>query len=196
PPSSTARLGEDALRGLSGDRSEAARTLAHAARLGEFRIGPDDSPWYGVSFDTTEDARTAHALAGTLHAESVPELLERGYALISQTHMRAFATLDELGEYLRLLHGIRDSLDKFQPIAFDRPLADMIKAHGSRRDSAGMSGAQRRRLKRLSRELVRPGGHVSDMHEALTRIQHQRAQWKKLVDGAAGDGRGNLPALD
>ena len=185
PPSSTARLGEDALRGLSGDRSEAARTLAHAARLGEFRIGPDDSPWYGVSFDTTEDARTAHALAGTLHAESVPELLERGYALISQTHMRAFATLDELGEYLRLLHGIRDSLDKFQPIAFDRPLADMIKAHGSRRDSAGMSGAQRRRLKRLSRELVRPGGHVSDMHDALTRIQHQRAQWKKLVDGAA-----------
>nr|WP_245563230.1 AAA family ATPase [Microbacterium gubbeenense] len=185
PPSSTARLGADALRTLAGDRSESARTLALAARLGEFRIGPDDSPWYGVTFDATEDAREAHALAGRLHSTGVPELLERGYALISQTHMRAFATLDELGEYLRLLHGIRDSLDRFQPIAFEKPLSDMIKAHGSRRDSAGMSGAQRRRLKRLSRELVRPGGHVSDMHDALTRIQHQRAQWKKLVDGVA-----------
>lgn len=185
PPTSSARLSPEALEKLAGDRSDAARTLALAARLGEFRVGPDDSPWYGVSFDTTAAAREAHALAGELHETGVPGLLERGYDLISQTHMRAFTTLDELGEYLRLLHGIRDSLDKFQPIAFERPLTDMIKAHGSRRDSSGMSSAQRRRLKRLARELVRPGVHVADMHAALTRIQHQRAQWKHLVEGAS-----------
>lgn len=185
PPSSTARLSAEALTKLAGDRGDAARTLALAARLGEFRVGPDDSPWYGVSFETTDGARDAHALAGRLHRTGVPELLERGYELISQTHMRPFATLDELGEYLRLLHGIRDSLDKFQAVAFERPLADMIKAHGSRRDAVGMSGAQRRRLKRLSRELVRPGVHVADMHAALTRIQHQRAQWKHLVESVS-----------
>ncbi len=185
PPSSTARLSADALAKLAGDRGDAARTLALAARLGEFRVGPDDSPWYGVSFETTDEAREAHALAGRLHRSGVPELLERGYELISQTRMRPFATLDELGEYLRLLHGIRDSLDRFQPVAFERPLSDMIKAHGSRRDASGMSGAQRRRLKRLARELVRPGVHVSDMHAALTRIQHQRAQWKHLVESVS-----------
>ncbi|MBP2437274.1 hypothetical protein JOF34_001860 [Microbacterium amylolyticum] len=185
PPSSTARLGVSALEKLAGDRSEAAATLALAARLGEFRVGPDDSPWYGVSFESTDEARTAHALAGTLHRSSVPELLERGYALISQTRMRPFRTLDELGEYLRLLHGIRDSLDRFRPIAFERPLSDMIKAFGTRRDSAGMSGTQRRRLKRLSRELVRPGVHVTDMHAALTRIHHQRTQWQRLVEGVS-----------
>ncbi|WP_232527752.1 AAA family ATPase [Microbacterium suaedae] len=185
PPSSTARLSASALTKLAGDRSDAARTLALAARLGEFRVGPDDSPWYGVSFETTEAARDAHALAGRLHRTGVPELLERGYELISQTRMRPFATLDELGEYLRLLHGIRDSLDRFQPVAFERPLSDMIKAHGSRRDAVGMSGAQRRRLKRLSRELVRPGVHVADMHAALTRIQHQRSQWQHLVESVS-----------
>ncbi|WP_166320142.1 AAA family ATPase [Microbacterium excoecariae] len=185
PPSSSARLGIRALEKLADDRSSAARTLALAARLGEFRTGPDDSPWYGVSFETTEAARTAHALAGRLHRTDVPQLLERGYELISQTRMRPFATLDELGEYLRLLHGIRDSLDRFQPMAFERPLADMIKAHGTRRDAQSMSGAQRRRLKRLSRELVRPGVHVADMHDALTRIQHQRAQWQHLSEGAS-----------
>ncbi|GGD33406.1 hypothetical protein GCM10010915_12230 [Microbacterium faecale] len=183
PPTSSARIGPAALKRLANGRDNAARTLALAARLGEFRIGPDDSPWYGVTFESTEEAREAHALAGTLHQESVPQLLENGYQLISQTHMRAFTTLDELGEYLRLLHGIRDSLDTFQPVAFDRPLSDMIKAHAPRKDAVGMSSAQRRRLKRLSRELVRPGVHVSDMHGALTRIQHQRAQWKHLVDG-------------
>ncbi|MGI6877797.1 AAA family ATPase [Microbacterium sp. gxy059] len=183
PPSTTARLGIRALEKLSGDRTEAAQKLALAARLGEFRVGPDDSPWYGVTFETTEAARAAHARAGELHRSLVPELLERGYALFSQTHMRAFRTLDELGEHLRLLHGIRDSLDTFTPAAFQRPLADMIKAHGSRRDYAGMSGAQRRRLRRLARELVRPGVHVSDMHAALTRIQSQRTQWSHLVEG-------------
>ncbi|WOF24696.1 AAA family ATPase [Microbacterium betulae] len=181
PPSTTARLGIRAVRQLAGDRSAAASTLALAARLGEFRVGPDDSPWYGVTFSSTEDARQAHRMAGKLHRTSVPDLLERGYELISQTRMRPFSTIDELGEYLRLLHGIRDSLDRFAPAVFERPLADMIKAFGSRRDS-GMPSAQRRRLKRLSKEYLRPGVHVSDMHAALTRIQSQREQWQQLVD--------------
>lgn len=182
PPSTTARLSPDALRRLSHDRSAAAEALAHAARLGEFRFGPNDSPWYGVSFTTTEAARAAHQLAGRLHAESIPALLERGYALIAQTHMRPFATVDELGEYLDLLQGIRDSLDRFSPSVFERPLGELIQAHGSRRDSPGMSSANRRRLKRLAKEYVRPGVHVTEMHEALLRIQTQRTQWQRCVD--------------
>ena len=185
PPTSSARLTPAALEKLAGDRAEAARTLALAARLGEFRVGPDDSPWYGVSFTTTQQARDAHARAKRLHETLVPKLLERGYELIAQTRMRPFTSIDALGEYLTLFEGIRDSLDKFQPASFSRPLNDMIKAHGPRRESAGMSGTQRRRLKRLSKELVRPGMHVSDMHEALTRIRHQRAQWKELVEGVS-----------
>ncbi|WP_419775788.1 AAA family ATPase [Microbacterium barkeri] len=181
PPSTSARLGIRALEQLAGDRSKAASTLALAARLGEFRVGPDDSPWYGVSFSSTDDARAAHRMAGKLHRTSVPNLLERGYELISQTRMRPFTTIDELGEYLRLLHGIRDSLDRFTPSVFERPLGDMIKAFGPRRES-GLPGAQRRRLKRLSKEYLRPGVHVTDMHAALSRIQHQRQQWQQLVD--------------
>ncbi|SJM46110.1 Superfamily I DNA and RNA helicases and helicase subunits [Frigoribacterium sp. JB110] len=182
PPSTSARLGLDALERLSGDRTDAARTLTLAARLGEFRVGPDESPWYGVSFTSTEEARSAHELAGRLQAGDVPELLERGYELISQTQMRPFSTIDELGEYLRLLSGIRDSLDRFSPTVFERPLADLIKAHMPRRESATLSGAARRRLKKLAKEYVRPGVHVGDMHKALVRIQHQRTQWQHLVD--------------
>ncbi|MFD7872241.1 AAA family ATPase [Microbacterium sp. NPDC059771] len=182
PPSTTARLGIDALRRLAADRTDAAEALAHAARLGEFRVGPNDSPWYGVTFASTEAARAAHELAGRLHATSVPALLERGYELIAQTHMRPFATIDELGEYLRLLQGIRDTLDRFSPTVFERPLGELIQAHGSRRDTPGMSGANRRRLRRLAKEYVRPGVHVTEMHEALLRIQTQRTQWQRYVD--------------
>ncbi|WP_156138662.1 AAA family ATPase [Microbacterium mangrovi] len=176
PPTRT-RFDAETLRRLSGARDAAADKLAAAARLGEFRFGPDDSAWYGVSFDSTEQARSAHGLAGKLHHHDVPALLERGYELIAQTRLRPFRSIDELGVYLRMLQGIRDSLDKFLPVAFERPLDDLIKAHGSRRDAPAMSGRDRRRLKRLAREYVRPGVHVADMHEALVRIDLQRAQW-------------------
>ncbi|WP_441102443.1 hypothetical protein, partial [Enterococcus faecium] len=141
-----------------------------------------DSPWYGVSFTRTEDARAVHDLAGKLHAQDVPHLLERGYELIAQTRMRPFQTVSELGAYLKLLQGIRESLDRFSPTVFERPLGELIDAHSPRRDSSAMSGPNRRRLRRLSKEYVRPGVHVPDMYEALVRIQQQRTEWQRVVD--------------
>lgn len=181
-PSTSARFDVATLQRLANRRPEAAAKLAAVARLGEFRFGPDDSPWYGVSFERTEDARAAHALAGKLHRQSVPSLLERGYELIAQTRMRPFQTIAELGTYLRLLQGIRDSLDRFSPTVFERPLEELIAAHAPRRDGVEMSGPNRRRLKRLSREYLRPGVHVTDMYEALVRIQQQRTEWQRYVE--------------
>ena len=176
------RLDIDALASVAADRKGAAERLALAARLGEFRFGPNDSPWYGVSFNSTAAATQTHALAKRLHQREVPLLLERGYELIAQTRMRPFETIDELGDYLLLLRGIRDSLDKFKRSAFERPLGEMITALGGRRDSAEMGGPQRRRLRRLAKEYVRPGVHVPDLHEALERIQEQRTQWQRYVE--------------
>jgi len=181
-PSATTRFDLATVQALSTRRAEAAAALATAARLGEFRFGPDDSPWYGVAFETTAQATSAHALAGRLHRAEVPGILERGYELIGQTRMRPFTTVAELGAYVHLLQGIRASLDRFSLTVFERPLAELIQAHGPRRDSATMSSAHRRRLRRLSKEYVRPGMHITDMHEALLRVQHQRTQWQRLVD--------------
>ncbi len=182
PPSTPVRLDEDTLALLVRKRGRVSRTLVQAAQLGEFRFGPGDSPWYGVDFASKDDAEAAHALAERLHRTAVPALLEGGYALVAQTHMRPFATIAELGDYLRLLQGIRDSLDRFTAQAFERPLSDVITAHGPRRDAPAMSGAQRRRLRKLARAYVRPGVHISDMHEALSRIQRQRADWKRFIE--------------
>jgi len=181
-PSATTRFDLTTLQRLSTRRAEAASALADAARLGEFRFGPDDSPWYGVSFSTTEAARSAHTLAGRLHRAEVPGILERGYELIAQTRMRPFGTITEIGAYVRLLQGIRASLDRFSVTVFERPLGELIQAHGNRRDAPTMSSANRRRLRRLSREYVRPGMHIGDMHESLVRVQQQRTQWQRLVE--------------
>ena len=187
-PVTSARLDPATLEALARGRDAAASALATAARLGEFRFGPDDSPWYGVSFASSEQARAAHELAELLHRDELPLLLERAYELIGGTRMRPFTTIDELGEYLELLSGIRDCLDRFSPTVFERPLAELIQAHGPRRDAPRMSGVTRRHLKRLSREYVRPGVHIVDMHEWLLRIHRLRTEWQRYVDvGTAPD---------
>lgn len=182
PPSTQVRLSHETLAKLVRKRGRVSRTLVQAAELGEFRLGPQDSPWYGVNFTDSADALAAHALAESLHRTTVPELLERGFALVAQTHMRPFSSIDELGSYLSLLSGIRDSLDRFTVTVFERPLGEVIAAHAPRRDDPEMTGAQRRRLRKLANEYVRPGVHVSDMYEALLRVQRQRADWRRYIE--------------
>ena len=184
PPSTTVRLTRSSLESIADDRASAADAMVHAATLGEFKYGPGDSPWYGASFATSEEGTQAHELAKRLHASDLPRLLERAGDVIGSTRMRPYESIAQLGVYLRLLTDIRDTLDKFLPVVFDRSLSELITATSARRDSPEMSGANRRRLKRLAREYVRPGVHVSDLHGSLASIQHQRVLWQRFV--AAG----------
>lgn len=181
PPSTEAKLSREAVEALATDRWSAAQTMVAAANLGEFKYGPGDSPWYGAQFLSTDAATSAHRLAKRLWADDVPRLLDRANALIGKTRMRPFSSVHELGVYLRLLTDLRDTLDRFQPVVFDRSIAELVLATSSRRESPDMTSANRRRLRKLAKEYVRPGVHVSDMNAALVRIQQQRVLWQRFV---------------
>jgi hypothetical protein len=181
PPATTARLDRATVERLAANRAPAAATMVEAAKLGEFRYGPADSPWYGATFRTGDDAAAAHRLAKRLHAESVPWLLVRAQELIAATRMRPFESIAELGVYLRLLADIRDTLDRFVPAVFDRSLSELIAATAPRREAPEMSAGDRRRLTHLAKEYVRPGMHVRDLHAALDAIQRQRILWQRFV---------------
>jgi hypothetical protein len=181
PPSTTARLSRTSVERLAEHRDRAAQAMVKAATLGEFKYGPGDSPWYGAEFPNSQAAENAHQLAKRLHEEDVPRLLVRANELISGTHMRPFHSIEELGGYLRLLTEIRDTLDKFQPVVYDRSLGELIAATSSRREASHMTGANRRRLKKLAREYLRPGVHVNDMNDNLVRIQQQRLLWQRYA---------------
>jgi len=181
PPSTTARLGRAAVERLATGRDAATATMVSAARLGEFRYGPADSPWYGADFTGGDDAAAAHRLARRLHEDSVPRLLGRAQEIVGTTALRPFRTVNELGIYLRLLAELRDTLDKFLPAVFDRSVSELVAATAPRRDAPEMTAVNRRRLKNLAREYVRPGVHVPDLHEALTRIQQERVLWQRFA---------------
>lgn len=186
PPATTARLSRASVELMAKGREHAAATMVQAASLGEFKYGPGDSAWYGANFTSTEQATRAHGIAKQLYHVELPRLVERANQLVGSTRMRPFETIAELGVYLRLLTDIRDTLDKFLPVVFDRSLSELIAATSSRKESAHMSGANRRRMRRLAREYVRPGAHVPDLGEALRRIQQQRFLWQRFAtDGVA-----------
>nr|WP_254431439.1 AAA family ATPase [Agromyces sp. Marseille-P2726] len=184
-PSTTARLDHGSLVALAKGRGTVAHDLARAAELGEFRYGPGDSPWYGASFTSSDEATRAHEPAKRLSATDLPRLPERGRALIAQTRLRPFESVAELGVFLRLLLDVRETLDRFQPTVFDRPLGELIAATSARRESTGMSVTNRRRLRRLALEYVRPGVHVSDLNAALRGIQQQRTLWQRYSEAGA-----------
>ncbi len=181
PPTTTARLSRESVVRLAHGREKAAATMIQAASLGEFQYGPGDSAWYGASFASSEQAARAHGIAKQLYHVEVPRLLQRANELIAGTRMRPFESIAELGVYLRLLTDIRDTLDKFLPVVFERSLSDLISATSSRKDSAHMSAANRRRMRQLAKEYQRPGSHVGDLNEALRRIQQQRFLWQRFV---------------
>ncbi len=177
PPSTTVRLNDQALGHLTLDRSSIAEDITEAARLGQFQYGPEDSPWYGVSFTTTEAARSAYALAVDLAESELPRLISLANEVVEQTTLRPYETIAELGIYLRLLMGIRETLDRFTPEVYDRSLTEVIAAHAPR--SEDMSKANKRRLRKLAREYVRPGVHITDMYARLVQIQQQRVLWQR-----------------
>jgi hypothetical protein len=181
PPATTARLRRDTVERLATDRRRAAEIMVAAAQLGEFKYGPGDSPWYGAQFVNGDAALRAHQIAKRLNADELPRLLSKANELISGTHMRQYQTIAELGVYLRLLVDLRDTLDKFVPTVFDRSISELIAATAPKRDFPEMTGGNRRRLKKLAAEYVRPGVRVGDLNGALIRIQQQRVLWHRFV---------------
>jgi hypothetical protein len=182
PPETTARLEEQALLALAPGLGQAAELLAKAADLGEFKYGPADTPWYGVSFSSAEDARNSQERARRLVEETLPRLVSRVTTIVEQTPLPEASTVAQMSVFVHLLVDIRDSLDRFQPSVFDRSLRDVVIATGPNEVAKSMPSLQRRRLKALAKEFVRPGVHVGDLHEALSRIQQQREVWNRYVD--------------
>src|SRR5699024_11821655 len=73
----------------------------------------------------------------------------------------------EWTKQVELLREVRDTLDKFTPDIFDRPVTDLIAATatGAWRKAHGidMSAMTRTRLRWLAREYIRPGVDIPNL---------------------------------
>ncbi len=176
PPVTEARIPSDHLV-RHKDRTFAMTLLRQAQELGEFEIGPEDSAWFRASFENPAEVDSRIELAKDIYLNSFKQLYEQLADFTKTVDFEPAKSVADWAKYLKLFIGIRETLDKFTPEVFDRPLTELIIATAPRREKSLMSGANRRRLRKLAKEYLRPGMHVADMHQALKSIQEQRDLW-------------------
>jgi hypothetical protein len=185
-PETKARIELDKLDSLA-DRSEAVELLSKLADLDYFKFGPQDTSWFGSTFGSAEDLAAVRSLVARVINESFPKLYDQLTEFTERTKFKPAKSVEDWGAYLKLFVGVRETLDRFQPLVFDRALTELIIATGPRRPDPAdfddpsvnlkMSGGNRRRLKKLAKEYLRPGMSVTDMSAALRTIEKQRSQW-------------------
>jgi hypothetical protein len=160
-------------------RARALELLYQAHDLAEFKFAASDTAWFQAKFETQDQVDAALELASRLEKSVLPELTNQLDSFIRKSHFRSAATVEDWGVYLRLFVGLRESLARFVPEVFDRPLDELIAATGPRTAKSEMSGSSRRRLKKLAKEYIRPGMSVGDLHGALIAANEQRQAWQQ-----------------
>jgi hypothetical protein len=182
-PSTTVRLKRSVLDSIT-DRAELTERLRRAAELGSFSKASTQSPWYGAQLLNRKETEHAHGLAEQLATE-IPELRNEVQRVAEHSHITLGGTFREWGEQLELLVAVRASLDKFTPDIFDRPVTDLISATAPsswrKERDIEMSSMTRSRLRRVAKEYIRPGVHISDLHTSLREVQQQRTLWTRYA---------------
>jgi len=173
------------------DRSRALTLLYEAEQLGEFKFTPKETPWFRAKFENEQEATAAVALAKRLATDALANLSQQFANVTAKVSFKAATSVQEWGEQLQLLTGVRETLGRFVPEVFNRPLVELIAATGPRTGKDEISGSNRRRLKKLAKEYVRKGMPVSDIHQSLISVQEQREAWARF---AAGDIAPEVPA--
>ncbi len=182
-PNSSARISKSKLL-QHKDRTVAQEQLEKAFELGEFDYGPQDTPWFGSRFANADEVQDISDLAKKL-AGSFVELSESMDSFVAGLGLRPASKFEDWGTYLRLASGIRLTLDRFVEDVYERDLAPLVAATGPRTARSELSGSDRRKLRKLAKEYLRPGMHVADLHVALAEIQEQKIIWDASVMSAS-----------
>ncbi len=162
-------------------RAQAATDLVTVAGLGGFTDSTTTTWWFGADLLTPERAQTCLDRVERL-LTSVPELQLQTATVAEATGLTQSQTPAEWAEQLEMLAGVREVLDIFQPLVFERSAADLVAATATQawraEHSVEMPGRVRRRLRRQAKDMVRPGRPVADLHAALVEVQAQREVWR------------------
>ncbi|WP_418969663.1 helicase [Alloscardovia omnicolens] len=192
-PSTHVRLSADTARALVGHESEWGRKLVRAGEIGEYTLGPNDTPWFKASLYTRDEATTAYQRVERL-LDSILPTVAKHIATTSQTcGFPVPSTPHEWNKQVHVLRNLRKVLDIFQPAIFERDIDSMIEATASkaeRKESNSTMGYwERRRLTKEAKSLLRAGAQPDNLRDALIVVRRQSELWREFVP------RGGWPVL-
>lgn len=185
-PTTSVRFGDDIMAAEPSYRSALREKLLRLSTLGAFTLDVEDTVWFGARFNSDADAEAARGVAERVAAK-IPELTELCEPVLRDAGLNPERTVAGWGQALKVLLGVRRTLDKFSPDVYEHNLSELIAATGSSDYRAEhdnpMGMMERRRLKRAAREFLRPGAHIDDLHAALIAARDERAALKDLAGG-------------
>lgn len=187
PPATQVRLPKVVLSQISSDGGEETRELlARASELGLFTKRAEVSAWDGVEIAEAEEIGPILSALGRLTDEILPAMRMQMSTTAARCDLRQASTLRLWKEQLDLLARVRANLDIFKQDALERSPADMVVATAPKQwrksKNINLKRSRRRDLVRQARDLVRPGVHVEDLHEALVGVQSVRLDWSNQSD--------------
>ncbi|MDG2497721.1 MAG: hypothetical protein P8M68_06040 [Aquiluna sp.] len=176
-PVNNARIAADLLPTI---RVKAKDLIQRAHEAGLFANSPADGPWFQAKFESEAEINRAVAAARSIAGEEFRMLRYQINLYLTDLNLSVCINVEDWANRLNLLMGLRETLDKFKPAIFDRPLTELIAASAPRGDRGDLSGAQRRRFRKLAKSYLRPGATVANLHQALVRAEEQRSSWQYL----------------
>ena len=184
-PCTHVRLSVDAARSLSGHLDEWAQKLHEADSLGEFTTNAEDTPWFGASLFSENEAVNVYQRVVDVLTKLLPAAREHVKSTVQNCGFPIPSTAREWGRQVTVLKNLRRVLDVFQPDIFERDLNAMIEASKPKavrkREGTPMGFWERRHHIKDARSLLRVGAKVDDLHEALKIVAAQAAQWRTFV---------------
>jgi hypothetical protein len=197
-PSSTVRIRDVALRHLTPGRLDdlRSRLLDVAAKDAWSLAGSIESdPWYGAYVPSEQEAATAHEMVSRLSSGVLTATRRLMGDALHDVGLPSGRSVADWAKSLRLLTGVRQTLEVFRPEVFEVPLGELSAATASNAyrhtHEVAMGAWSRRRLRAQARQLLRPGPAPADLHEQLRIAQEQRVAWRDLSGGGA---RPQVPA--
>lgn len=176
-PVNSARIKPEILATI---REQSAGLLKLAHEAGLFSTAPSDGPWFQAKFESDKEIAEAVSAAKSLAGEEFRMLGYQINLYLKDINLKPCTSIEQWSQQLNLLLGIRDTLDRFKPEIFDRSISELIDATASRGERGNLSGAQRRRFKKLAKGYQRPGASVSNLHALLVAAEGQRVAWEQL----------------
>lgn len=187
-PRTSVRLGAEVAERMMDSPERYRDLLRRAAVSGALAMREEDSPWYGAAITSDTQARRALDLLSQLDSSLIAELEESAAALGAPCHLSHATTLTALLTQVSTLEAMRDLFRRVRPEIFSQDIDQMLAAlaDAATRTSQGvqMGFGERRRWKKLAREMLQPSAPTDDLPALLTRARDVRAAWTRLVTDA------------
>ncbi|OZG52514.1 helicase [Pseudoscardovia radai] len=184
-PSTRVRLSADTVRRVADSKEAWGEKLRRAGKLGEFEIGPDDTPWYHASVFNEDEAVDAYQRVVRLLTDTLPAVREQIAETSKTCGFQLPKDASEWARQVAVLRNLRRVMDVFQPVIFQRDIPAMIEATKSKEDrkkngtTLGMH--ERRHLVKEAKSLLRVGSHVDDIRSALIVALKESEEWRTFV---------------